>query len=282
MAFVHHTDGSNSYTKAQAPAIVRGIWYFHTYVRHWCDIAYSFLIDKYGTIFEGRVGGMLLPVIDAATMGFNYGSTNIALMGNYVTGYPTGPEIAALKRLLAWRLDVGHVPPVGQAVMISGGGWGNPWPRGAHVRLPDITGHRNANWTACPGTHVEVLLGSIRDAVEGMGLPKIYLPTATSSKPRTPPWTITARGSTTLDWTVTITDPSNTVIRTFTMSGTRFHAVWDGTDDGGVSEPPGPYTVDIAARAGGRSALPATIALRIAPPPSPSPSPSPTPSPSPS
>ena len=57
MAFVHHTDGSNDYTPSQSAAIVRGIYYYHPRVRGWNDIGYNFLIDRYGTVFEGRYGG---------------------------------------------------------------------------------------------------------------------------------------------------------------------------------------------------------------------------------
>ena len=34
-AFVHHTVNANTYTRAQAPALVRGIYYYHTQVNGW-------------------------------------------------------------------------------------------------------------------------------------------------------------------------------------------------------------------------------------------------------
>ena len=34
-AFVHHTVNGNTYTRAQAPALVRGIYYYHTRVNGW-------------------------------------------------------------------------------------------------------------------------------------------------------------------------------------------------------------------------------------------------------
>jgi hypothetical protein len=54
MAFVHHTDSSNNYTRAQAPGIVRGIYYYHARVLHWGDIGYNFVIDRFGTIWDTR------------------------------------------------------------------------------------------------------------------------------------------------------------------------------------------------------------------------------------
>ncbi len=58
MAFVHHTDTGNDYTAADAPAIVRAIYAYHTQTLGWSDIGYDFLIDRFGTIYEGRYGGV--------------------------------------------------------------------------------------------------------------------------------------------------------------------------------------------------------------------------------
>ena len=58
MAFVHHTDSGNDYTAAEAPAVVRGVYAYHTKSLHWSDVGYNFLIDRYGTIYEGRYGGV--------------------------------------------------------------------------------------------------------------------------------------------------------------------------------------------------------------------------------
>ena len=83
VAIVHHTAGSNSYTAGQSAAIVRAIEIYHVKGNGWNDIGYNFLVDKYGQIFEGRYGGMTRAVIGAHAMGFNAGSTGVALIGNY-------------------------------------------------------------------------------------------------------------------------------------------------------------------------------------------------------
>jgi hypothetical protein len=55
-AVVHHTVNSNSYGSADTPRIVRGIQAYHMGTLGYCDIAYNFLIDNAGTIYEGRAG----------------------------------------------------------------------------------------------------------------------------------------------------------------------------------------------------------------------------------
>ena len=80
---MHHTAGRNDYTRAQAPAIVRGIQLFHVKGNGWNDIGYNFLVDRFGTIYEGRFGGVDRNVIGAHALGFNTESVGIALLGTY-------------------------------------------------------------------------------------------------------------------------------------------------------------------------------------------------------
>src|SRR5438270_253610 len=122
MAFVHHTDTTNSYTRSQSAGIVRGIYAYHTNTRGYCDIAYNFLVDKYGQIFEGRNGGITKNVIGAHTGGYNYESVGVALLGNYATARPSSAMLTALTQLLVWRLDIAHIPPTGIVTMETGPG----------------------------------------------------------------------------------------------------------------------------------------------------------------
>src|SRR5665647_3389482 len=88
MAFIHHTAGGNTYAQADAPALVRGIYAYHTLGLGWSDIGYNFLIDRFGTIYEGRYGGVTKGVIGAQVLGFNTGSTGISVMGTYSSATP--------------------------------------------------------------------------------------------------------------------------------------------------------------------------------------------------
>ena len=83
LAVVHHTAGANGYTAAQSPAIVRAIELYHVKGNGWNDIGYNFLVDRFGTVFEGRFGGIERNVVGAHAEGFNTGSVGVAVMGEY-------------------------------------------------------------------------------------------------------------------------------------------------------------------------------------------------------
>src|SRR6185312_15588347 len=119
-ALVHHTAGSNSYSRTQSAAIVRAIEIYHVLGNGWNDIGYNFLVDKYGRIYEGRYGGIDRNVVGAHAQGFNTGSVGVALMGTYTSRAPTAAR-RSLEALLAWRLDLAHVDPRGTLTYISGG-----------------------------------------------------------------------------------------------------------------------------------------------------------------
>jgi len=168
MAFVHHTDTPNDYSPGQSAAIVRGIYAYHTNVHHWCDIGYNFLVDRYGRIFEGRQGGEDQPVIPAAVKGFNTYTVSIAAIGTFTTATPPQVMLSAIEHLLAWRLSLGNRSPVGTALMRSGGGEGNRYKKGVWVHFHLISGHRDANFTSCPGNRLYADLPAIRSAVAGL------------------------------------------------------------------------------------------------------------------
>ncbi len=280
-AFVHHTAGSNGYARSQADDVVRGIYAYHTQVRGWCDIGYNFLVDRYGDVFEGRSGGVTNNVIGAAQMGFNTGAFSVSMMGTFDAVAPPRAAIHALQRILAWRLDVAHVDPTSRHVMTSGGGSTTRYKRGTKVRLHAISGHRDTGLTDCPGGRLYALLPRIRDRVARIGLPKLYAPrlsvrSLVANEPT--PVRITARGSTTLDWSLAIADPGGGVVaRLPDQHGDRLSVRWDA-----ILATPGRYAVLISARdARGRRATLASLRLRVEPEATPSPSPTPSPSSSP-
>src|SRR5450759_3915908 len=126
MAFVHHPAGRNDSPHADAPAIVR-------------------------TIYEGRYGGVTEGVVGAQVLGFNTGSTGISVIGTYISEAPPAAAVTSLENLLAWKLSLGGLDPFGSAKMTCGST--EKFKAGATVTLPVIAGHRDANYTECPGDH---------------------------------------------------------------------------------------------------------------------------------
>jgi hypothetical protein len=225
LAIVHHTAGSNNYTAGQSAAIVRAIELYHVKGNGWNDIGYNFLVDKYGQIFEGRYGGMTRAVIGAHAMGFNAGSTGIALIGNYDSAGVSAAARAALVSLLAWRLDLAHVDPLSKVVRVSAG---NPrYPAGKAVTLRAISGHRDVYPTGCPGAKLYALLPSIRAAVARTGLPKLYEPAVAGALGG--PVRFTARLSGSADWTVSVRDQNGTEVASGTGTGAEVDWTWDAS-----------------------------------------------------
>ena len=143
-AVVHHTVNSNSYTPQQSWQIIRGIWAHHANVNGWCDIGYNFLIDQYGTVFEGRWGGWDKAVVGAHAVGFNTGGVGIAFIGDHRTQPVSPASRASLVNLIAWKFQIHTVDA-------------SPW--------NSIIGHRDVNQTECPGNAAYSLLPGIRDEV---------------------------------------------------------------------------------------------------------------------
>ncbi len=267
MAFVHHTVNANSYSRAQAPGLVRGIYYYDVKGLKWSDLGYNFLIDRYGTVYEGRYGGVTRGVIGAQVLGFNTSSTGIAMIGTFVSASPPEAMMSALKRLLAWKLDVHHVDP--QATARLECHYTRKFTEGQIVPFPVIAGHRQANWTACPGDALYRLLPGVRKTVGGMGLPKIYdyvvgtvnvSPNGDGVQERT---RVRFRTSEPADWTVSVVDAGGTLQRRFSGRGDTVDLRWDGRDSAGAVVPDGAYSVVARARAGGAEARAATATVVI-------------------
>jgi N-acetylmuramoyl-L-alanine amidase len=250
LAIVHHTAGTNSYSRYQSAAIVRGIETYHVVGNGWDDIGYNFLVDKYGQVFEGRYGGMEKAVVGAHAMGFNFGAVGVALLGNYNGAGLTAAERASLVRLLAWRLDVAHLDPLSHVTRVSAG---NPeYARGSSVDLRVISGHRDTYPTSCPGNSVYAQLPSIMRQVVATGAPKIYSPIvfgAVGGNVR-----FTARLSSAGPWTVTVVDAFGRVVASGTGTTREVDWTWDAS-----LTPSGRYRYTIAAGGqGGAAARPVT------------------------
>lgn len=156
-AIVHHTVTGNSYSSSQVDDVIRGIYAFHTQTRGWCDIAYNFVIDRFGRTWEARSGGVDEGIIGGHAKGFNTGSIGVALLGQHQPGidppaaYVSTESKAAVRKLLAWKF--GHHGIDGGATIKVTSGGSTRYAAGTVVSLPTIIGHRDVGVTSCPGDY---------------------------------------------------------------------------------------------------------------------------------
>ncbi len=164
-AYVHHTVSVNDYTPEEAPAIVLAICRYHRNSNGWNDIGYNALVDQYGTLYEGRAGGIQNAVVGAQAEGYNEQTTGIASIGNNSEQAASPAELAALDRFLRWKLPLHGVPTTGTTVLVSAGGSTNRYRAGHKLRVPVVLGHRDTGATECPGNLLYEQLDDLRALV---------------------------------------------------------------------------------------------------------------------
>ena len=169
---VHHTAGTNSYSAGQSASIVRGIYYYHAVVLDWGDIGYNFLVDKFGTVFEGRSGSVAAPAgrmsIGAHARGVNTGTMGISMMGDYSTVSPSDAQLSSVGKMAGWFLKRAGIADVT--------GWAGlhvwtteRYQAGSTISMPRILGHRDVGYTTCPGNVGYSKLGAIRAIAKAQG-----------------------------------------------------------------------------------------------------------------
>ena len=177
-AFVHHTVSANDYTRDQAAAAVLAICRYHRYTKGWDDVGYNFLVDRYGTIYEGRAGGVDQAVVGAQAQGWNAQTTGISNLGTFTSEGQTTEALDALARLIRWKLPLHGAPTAGTVTLTSAGGGTNRYGAGTPVVFERISGHRDGNLTACPGDALYAQLPYVRGRA-GDGTPIANLPRST-------------------------------------------------------------------------------------------------------
>lgn len=237
---VHHSASHNGRSGAETPAILRSWFDYHTGPKGWPDIAYNFVIDADGGVWEARKGSRDGPVAGDATGG-NQGFTQlVCLIGDFNTAQPTSAAKTSLVTLLAWLADrYGLSTAPGAEVTFTSQG-SNKWPAGTAVTTPTICGHRDMSNTTCPGDNLyPYVAGPLMADVEAArgGSPLIAQPATTttsstmgaSTTPTTPATTTTTIPASTTTVPVTTTTapassasvprPSTTVVPS-TVPGT--------------------------------------------------------------
>ena len=168
---IHHTSESNDYSPADSPGIVRAIFAYHSESQGWGDIGYNALVDKYGTIFEGRAGGLDRNVTAAHAGGFNRETFGIAMMGNYQSTPATPAAMASTAALAAWKLGGLYRDPRQQVQLTSNGGGTSRFPKGQSTTVPALFAHRDVGRTSCPGdaayAQMEPLRAKVQELIAG-------------------------------------------------------------------------------------------------------------------
>ncbi|WP_432116951.1 peptidoglycan recognition protein family protein [Streptomyces sp. bgisy032] len=160
--FVHHTDSPNGYDCADAPRILRDLYSGQTGTRDWDDIGYNFVVDRCGTIYEGRAGGVDRAVTGAHTQGFNHRTTGIAALGTFTEGMPVPrPLIHSIAALSAWKLGLTGTDPRAHVRLVSSNGLSR-YAAGTTAELPALAGHSDGYMTSCPGAALHARLPEIR------------------------------------------------------------------------------------------------------------------------
>ena len=165
---VHHTGTPNDIT--DYAGLCRGILANET-SGEYIDIAYNWLIDPNGRIYEGRWardypagrphtgenGGA--NVRGAHAIYNNAHTIGIALMGTYDTINPSPAMVSALVTLLTWKCARWGIDPLGRGKFLA--------TNGVVEDIFNICGHRDTSSTDCPGQRVEPMLPAIRTRVAG-------------------------------------------------------------------------------------------------------------------
>ncbi|MER8071669.1 N-acetylmuramoyl-L-alanine amidase [Streptomyces sp. NPDC094034] len=202
--FVHHTAGTNDYSCADSASIVRGIHAYHVQVNGWKDIGYNFFVDKCGTLFEGRKGGVDMPVLGAHAYGWNRESTGISVLGDHTSTNASSAALASIARVAAWKLGQYGADPAGTTQLTAGATqknyFGAGFTAGSTYTFQRITSHRDGYNTQCPGGSLYVQLPAIRALAGGpvQGLKATSVDGAALSGS-----TYYAKGAITVKWTAT-------------------------------------------------------------------------------
>ncbi|HEY3240767.1 MAG TPA: N-acetylmuramoyl-L-alanine amidase [Acidimicrobiia bacterium] len=149
---VHHSVSVNDYPPEAVPDELRSFFRLHTAPeKGWADIAYNFLVDRFGGIWEGRAGSIDGPVKGDATGGSQGFALLCCFIGDHRTVAPSPEAQASMVALLAWLADRYAIDPRPGATVTFTSRGSNRWPAGTTVTTTTIAGHRDMSKTVCPG-----------------------------------------------------------------------------------------------------------------------------------
>lgn len=266
--FLHHTASTNSYSADLGPAQMRNLYSYYTRSLHYKDLAYNFLIDKYGNVYEGRSGcprvatspcdGPARPAIGAHTAGMNVNTFAISAIGNFQDATPGAEALSkmddAIAGLMAWKLAPYGLNPNAIANIPVGR---DPhhlsrYLEGDIAHVLTVSGHRDVGKTVCPGQYLYPELPAIRERIATLLTPEVAVPHLTPAfvaKEATEPIEISfviTRGAT---WTVDVfNDIDNSIVGHADGVASKTGPViysWPHVDTSSALLPVGTYTVKV-------------------------------------
>lgn len=87
---IHHSVNRNDYSEPDVVRLLERIYRLHTSsARGWPDIAYNFLVDRFGVVYEGRTGSLEGPKAGDATGGNQGFSQLCCFIGDHRVEAPT-------------------------------------------------------------------------------------------------------------------------------------------------------------------------------------------------
>jgi len=249
-AVLHHTAGSNSYaTPAAAMQQIRNDQRYHMQSRGWCDLGYNFVVDKWGTVYEGRAGSVTSPVVGVHAGGFNTGTVGVSLLGDYSTLTPPPAVVTAVAQVVGWKLGGAGVDPTGSMSYATKAGENSRFVNQT-VTLPRVFAHRDVAYTACPGAAAYAVLPAVRTKARATAPIFAGAQLSRTSMPPGGSVTVTASPTVGVDWTLTVTDQSTGAVVWTTTGRTsaNLSATWDGRGPAGAAGV-GAYRVTLTGKA---------------------------------
>ncbi len=270
---MHHTAENTAHTAAQVPSILAAMYAFHTGPKGWHDIAYNFLVDREGGVWEGRAGSLAGPVAADATGGSQGFDQLVCFIGDFTSVTPTPAALDAGNRTLAWLAQRYSIDTSAGAKVTFVSRGSNKWPAGAQVTTSTIAGPPRDVDDGMPGQRV-LSLRAQPDAGRGAraargGVPPAPVtaaattaPPATARAARPPPTTTTQPATTTTQPATTTTLPSTT---TTTQPTTTDHTPATTSTGQPATTSAAPARGEAApANKGGDGGLPAAIPIAAA------------------
>ncbi len=252
---VHHTASTNSYTAAQAASQVRAIYAYHATTLGWSDIGYNYLVDKFGTVYEGRYGGVDRLVMGAHAGGYNAETFGISALGNYSTLAPPTVMVDSISEVIAWKLANNYIDPLGSSELTSAGGGTARYPAGDTRTFPNIIGHRQTGSTSCPGDALFNKMSTMKTDVSFMVGAGLVGPSAVFSEGDV---RVTGALLWPQDYSVSIRDAAGVTVREKLGSGSTaeaFDVTLPLTAASGKRLEPGTYTAHVDSWAGYKTAV---------------------------